>query len=135
MKKTLALYFTLALVSVAFGVWLRLKMSVPFTGFKGEYSCAGIGLPTAGHKVIDFRPVEENKVDVDSLAAGERKKIGRLYLKSPSLGVMEFESEIVHSSSSAINPLAEHFFEGKGAAVELIGREGEKELYRFRCSR
>jgi hypothetical protein len=134
-KKDLLLYFTLAAISVGFGFWLRMRMSVPFTGFAGEYQCGDFGLPDKNYNVLRFTPIGEDRVSVDSLHGSETQEVGRLTQQSKSLGRLELSMGMLHSPSLTLNPLAEHIVEGSGKSISIIGRQEGKVLYRHSCTR
>jgi hypothetical protein len=135
-KKDLLFYCTLALVSIAFGVWLRMRMSVPFTGFEGEYQCGELGLPEKDYNVLRFTPNGSDQILVDSMKkTSETQTVGRLRPQSLSLGRLELDSSLVHSPGLTLNPLAEHIIEGQGRTISIIGRQEGKELYRHKCTK
>ena len=135
MKRDLLVFFTGAVIAIALGAWLRLRMSVSFTGFTDTYICGSFGLPDKNYNVLRFTPKEERRVTVESLWDSRTYEVGRLNLESSSLGRLELASELVHSSTLPLNPLAEHFIEGKGRSVFVVGRLEGRELYRFECHR
>ncbi len=135
MKKNLILYCTLGVISIGFGWWLRTRMYVPFTGFEGEYTCQDFGLPDKNYNVMRFTPRGDDVVIVDSLFKSQTNDVGRIKLQSSSLARLELASALVHSPTLPLNPLAEHFIEGKGKTISIVGRQEGKELYRYSCSR
>lgn len=135
MVKNLLFYSTLAAISLAFGVWLRGRMSVSFTGFQGEYTCRDFGLPDKDHNVLRFNVISEDQITVDALKGSETYEVGRLRPQSESQARLELGSALIHSPNMPLNPLAEHLFEGRGRSVFLIGRQEGREIYRFECRR
>lgn len=135
MKKDLLVFFTCAVIAIAIGAWLRFRMSVPFTGFTESYQCGGFGLPDKSYNVIRFTDLGENRVRVDSLLDSRTYEVGRLSLQSSSLARFELATELVHSPTLPLNPLAEHFMEGRGKSVFIVGRLEGREIYRFECRR
>ncbi len=134
MKKQVAFVCTALVFAVVVGAWLRMRMSVPFTGFQGEYSCGGFGIPDSNYNVMRFSLVGENIV-LDSLYKSQTTGIGKLEVKSSSLARIDVDSSIAHSPTLSINPLAEHFVEGKRNTISIVGRQEGKELYRHSCSK
>lgn len=135
-KKELLFYCSLAVLSVAFGVWLRMYMSVSFTGFEGEYQCGDFGLPDKNYSTLRFTPINGGEhITVDSLYRSETHEVGRLTPQSPSLGRLELATGLLHSSNLTLNPLAEHIIEGNGKQISIIGRQEGKELYRHSCTK
>lgn len=135
-KKDLTLYFTLAVVAIVFGIWLRLRMSVPFTGFEGEYQCGELGLPEKDYNVLRFTPISQDQIVVDSLKkSSETQTVGKLKPQSSSIGRLELDTALVHSPALTLNPLAEHIIEGNGKSISIIGRHEGKELYRHKCTK
>lgn len=135
MKRDLLVFCTCALIAIGFGAWLRFRMSVPFTGFVDTYKCGNFGLPDKNYDVLRFTDLGENRVRVESLWDSRTYEVGRLTLQSSSLARFELATELVHSSSLPLNPLAEHFMEGRGKRVFVVGRLEGRELYRFECGR
>lgn len=135
MKTNLMFYCTLAVISVGFGWWLRTRMSIPFTGFVGEFTCQEFGLPDKNYNVMRFTPRGDDIVIVDSLFKSQTNEVGRIKLQSSSLARLELASALVHSPTLPLNPLAEHFIEGRGKSIFIVGRQEGKELYRHLCSK
>src|SRR5262245_17339773 len=96
-KRNLLLYCTLAALSIGFSWWLRARMSVPFTGFNGEFQCGEFGLPDKNYNVMRFTPRGDDVVIVESLYQSRTNDVGRLNLHSTSLGRLELATALVHS--------------------------------------
>lgn len=134
MKKQLPLIFTACLAAILFGAWLRARMSVPFTGFEGHYECGGgFGLPEPAFNVMRFQS-EGDRVVIDALNKSQTWRVGMLEIKSSSLARLDLDSSLMHAPTLPLNPLAEHFIEGKRNTIQIVGRQEGKELYRFSCS-
>jgi len=133
MKKQLLLYCTLGAISIGFGWWLRARMSVPFTGFTGQYECGDFGLPDKNYNILRFNMISEDQFTVDALKGSETHEVGRLRPQSSSLARLELATSLVHAPTLPLNPLAEHFFEGRGKTVALVGGQDGKVLYRYVC--
>lgn len=135
LKRNLLLYCTLAAISIGFGAWLRARMSVSFTGFEGQFTCSDFGLPDKNYNVMRFTPRGEDTVIVESLFKSQTSEVGRLKTQSSSLARLDLATSLYHSPNLTLNPLAEHFVEGKGRTIFIVGRQDGKELYRHSCTK
>ena len=134
MKKQLALICTAFLVSVLFGWWMRTRMSIPFTGFSGQYQCSDFGIPDKNYNILRFQTVGD-RILLDGINKSETSSIGRVDVRSSSLAVLDMDPSLAHQPTLTLNPLAEHFIEGKRDTIIVVGRQEGKELYRYSCQK
>ncbi len=134
MKKHMPILLTVGVFVLLFAWWVKTRMSVPFTGFDGHYACEEFGLPDKNYNVMRFQ-TEGNRVIMDALFKSQTHPVGRLEIQSSSLARLDMDTSLTHSPTLSLNPLAEHFIEGKSDRIEIVGRHEGKELYRFVCRR
>lgn len=134
MKKQLPIIITACVFAITLGWWLRTRMSVPFTGFDGFYSCGDFGIPEKNYNVMRFQMIGD-KMIMDSLFKSQSSPVGRLELHSSSLARLDMATELTHNPNLTLNPLAEHFIEGKRDTIQIVGRQEGKDLYRYKCTK
>ncbi len=134
MKKQMPILITVGVLALAIGWWMKTRMSVSFTGFEGHYACDDFGLPDKNYNVMRFQAAGD-RIVMDALFKSQSHAVGRLEIQSSSLARLDMDTSLVHSPTLPLNPLAEHFIEGKGERIAIVGRREGKELYRFSCKR
>lgn len=127
MNKQLVFGLVIA-VALSAGYWLyRRGVGQPFSGFNGTFVCEGVGIPDSANNTIAF--------EEEGILRSGYGEVGKYYPSNDKLARLEISMEMVHKPNFMLNPLAEHFFEGVGNRVMLIGRREGKELYRYTCKR